>query len=155
MWNEITNPFPKSTTAEVWEWISSLISHLIMDVISYPCLGLKLIHVSNKGPDVNSLCPVAYSAASHYLNQCWLFVNLTNRNNIQWNFNRKWDRFIKKNAFENVICKLVTVLSRPQYISLLWPHDTILCHRSESSLFLVMACCQQWQPFFRHYFVNL
>ena len=37
MWDEITYPFPNISgwTVEVWEWISNLIPHFIMDVITY------------------------------------------------------------------------------------------------------------------------
>ena len=33
MWDEFTYPLP---TVEVWEWISNLIPHFIVDVITYP-----------------------------------------------------------------------------------------------------------------------
>ena len=38
VWSEITYPFPNfsGATVEVWEWISNFISHLMMDVITYP-----------------------------------------------------------------------------------------------------------------------
>ena len=38
LWNEITYPFPNfnGVTIEVWEWISNLIPHIIMAVITYP-----------------------------------------------------------------------------------------------------------------------
>ena len=63
-------------------------------------------------------------ATSHYLKQCWLrspapydirrpqWVNQF-RNNIQWNFN--WKSYISmlENAFENVACKMVAILSWP------------------------------------------
>ena len=37
MLDDIFNLFPnfKGATAEVWEWMSDLISHLIIDVITY------------------------------------------------------------------------------------------------------------------------
>ena len=40
MWDEITYQFPNFNgyTVEVWEWISNFISHIIMDVITYPSL---------------------------------------------------------------------------------------------------------------------
>ena len=53
VWDNITYPFPNfnGATAEVWEWISNLILHLTMDVITYPFhAGLKLIHVSESSP---------------------------------------------------------------------------------------------------------
>ena len=38
VWDEITYPFPKFNSAkgEVWEWISNLILHIMMDMITYP-----------------------------------------------------------------------------------------------------------------------
>ena len=43
MWDEISLPFLnfKSTTIEVWEWMSNFILHLIMDVITYTYWGLS------------------------------------------------------------------------------------------------------------------
>ena len=48
--DEITHPFPNfnGTAIEVWEWISNFITHYIMDVITYPWMGLQLIHVSKR-----------------------------------------------------------------------------------------------------------
>ena len=40
---------------------------------------------------------VAWSAPSHYLNQCWNIVNLTIRNKFQWNVNRNSNIFIHEN----------------------------------------------------------
>ena len=54
---------------------------------------------------------------SHYLNQCWFIANQILRNNIQWNFNRKLNIFIQENAFQNVVCKMVTILSWPQCVN--------------------------------------
>ena len=51
VWDEITYLFPNFNggTVEVWEWISNSIPHITMDVITYPLMGLKLIHVSERG----------------------------------------------------------------------------------------------------------
>ena len=38
---------------------------------------------------------VAYSAPNHYLNQCWVIVNWTLMNKLQWNFNQNTKFFIK------------------------------------------------------------
>ena len=40
----------------------------------------------------------AWTAPSHYLNQCWNIVNWTFRNKLQWNFNRNSNIFIKENV---------------------------------------------------------
>ena len=55
-------------------------------------------------------------APSYYLNQCWLIVSWSLGNDIQWNFNQKFNIFIPENVFENVICKMMAILSRPQCV---------------------------------------
>ena len=44
LWDEITYPFPNfnGCTVEVWEWISNFTPHFIIDVITYPCSGIKM-----------------------------------------------------------------------------------------------------------------
>ena len=39
MWDEIIYPFPNfnGCTVEVWGWMSNLVPHFTMDVITYPC----------------------------------------------------------------------------------------------------------------------
>ena len=59
---------------------------------------------------------VAWSAPSHYLNQCWNIVNRTLGNELQWNFNRNWNISIEENTFENVVCEMASILSRPQRV---------------------------------------
>ena len=54
---------------------------------------------------------------SHYLNQCWNIVNWTLRNKPQWNFDQHSYIFIKKNAFENLICKMAAILSQPECVN--------------------------------------
>ena len=51
VYDEITYPFSNFNdyTVEVWEWIDSCITHIIMDIIAYPCFGLRLNHVSKGG----------------------------------------------------------------------------------------------------------
>ena len=43
----------------------------------------------------------------------WNIVNWTIRNQLQWNPNRNSYIFIEENAFENVVWKMVAILSRP------------------------------------------
>ena len=59
---------------------------------------------------------VACLAPSHYLNQCWVIVNGTLRNKLQWNFNQSSWIFIHRNAFEDIICKIAAILSQPKYV---------------------------------------
>ena len=49
---------------------------------------------------------------SHYLIQYWVIVNWTLRNKFQWNFHKNIKLFIHANASENIVCNMVTILSR-------------------------------------------
>ena len=53
----------------------------------------------------------------HYLNQCWIIVNWTFRNKLQWNLNRNSNIFIQENAFKSVVCETAAILSRPQCVN--------------------------------------
>ena len=59
---------------------------------------------------------VAYSAPSHYLNQCWVIVNWTLRNKLQWNFSQKSKFIIQESAFENVGREVVAILSWGRWV---------------------------------------
>ena len=63
---------------------------------------------------------VAWSAPSHYLNQCWNVVNWTLRIKFKWNFNRNAHIFIQANAFQKVVCKMSAIVSRPQCVKLVF-----------------------------------
>ena len=93
---------------------------------------------------------VAYSAPSHYLNkcceQCCNIVNLTLRNKLQSNcidkLKNSWN--IHENAFENVVWKMLAILSQPQCVNGLnyWVFSGKLlsgeCHRTS------LMICQHW-----------
>ena len=57
---------------------------------------------------------VAWTAPSHYLNQCWNIVYWTLRNKHLWIFDRNSNIFIQEGALQNVACEMVSILSRPQ-----------------------------------------
>ena len=59
----------------------------------------------------NSLSP-----PSHYLNQWWNIVNSNLRNKLQWNHKQNSSIFIQENAFENVVCEMASISSRPQWV---------------------------------------
>ena len=68
--------------------------------------------------------PLVWSAPSHYLNQFRNIVNLFLRNKLQWNINRNSFIFIHENAFENVVCEMVVILSRSQYVNTMRPRES-------------------------------
>ena len=69
----------------------------------------------------NSLRPS--DAYMHYLNQCWIIVNWTLRNKLQWSINQNSNIFIQENAFESVVCETATILSRPQCVKKIGPEQ--------------------------------
>ena len=60
---------------------------------------------------------VAYSAPSHYLNQCWVIVNWTLRNKLQWIFNQNTKPFIHENASEYIVCEIAAILFRERWVN--------------------------------------
>ena len=64
---------------------------------------------------------VAWSAPSHYLNQCWNIVNGTLGNKLQWKLDRN------KNAIEKVVCEMSAILSPPQCVE----GNTSLTHNNQ------------------------
>ena len=69
---------------------------------------------------------VAWSAASHYLNQCWSIVNLTFGNKFQLNFNQNSNIFLQQNTCEKDVYKMVSIWSRTQCVNTL--HDLIISY---------------------------
>ena len=69
----------------------------------------------------------------HYLNQCWIILNWTLRNNLQWNLNRPSNISIQENAFESVVCETVAILC------------LVTVEQSNSLLLLYPACLQPSQ----------
>ena len=77
---------------------------------NYPCTinGEALTHlprvphiwVSELAHHCHRQWLAACSAPSHYLKQCWRFVNWALENKSQWNFNRNFSIFIHKNALK-------------------------------------------------------
>ena len=57
---------------------------------------------------------------SHYLKQCWNIVNWTLWNKFQWNYNWNATIFIEENDCENVVWKMLAILSRLQCVKFLW-----------------------------------
>ena len=56
------------------------------------------------------------SLAPSHLNQCWLIVNCSLRNNVQWHINRNALVFFQENAFENIVWKMAAILYQPQCV---------------------------------------
>ena len=54
----------------------------------------------------------AEQVPSHYLNRCWVIVQLTLKNKLQWNSNQNAKLFIHENAFQNAVCEMASILSR-------------------------------------------
>ena len=59
---------------------------------------------------------IAYQAPSRYLCQFWNIVNSNLRNKLQRILKRNSLIFIQENAFENMVCEMAAILSRPQCV---------------------------------------
>ena len=68
-----------------------------------------------------------YSEPSHYLNQYWSTVNWILGNKIQWNLNQSTAVFFQRYAFENIVCKMAIISSRPQCVDR-WNYSIIVLH---------------------------
>ena len=68
----------------------------------------------NKAIIGSDSCRVACSAPSHYLNQCWLVVITGNKS--QWSLGQNTKLCLQDNIFENVVSKMMAILSWPQYV---------------------------------------
>ena len=83
--------------------------------------------------------------AKPYINQCCIIVNWTLANIFQWKFNQNTTIFIEEIACENVVCEMVSILSRPQYVNYRLRH----CPQLTSVLIehLSMTSITAWWPF--------
>ena len=59
----------------------------------------------------------AFSAPSHYLNQCSLIANWTIRNKSRRNSNQNTKLFIHKSASENTVCEMAATLSKGRWVN--------------------------------------
>ena len=74
------------------------------------------IYASVKKPSLVQIMACPLSAPCHNLSQCWNIVNRNLRNTHQWNLKQNSHIFIQENAFENVICEMMTISSRPRCV---------------------------------------
>ena len=68
-------------------------------------------HTSDNGLSPNS-------SPSHYLNQCWVIVNWTLRNELQLIFNQNTNLFIHENASEKFVCEMAAISSRERWVKI-------------------------------------
>ena len=74
------------------------------------------ICVTESGQHWFKLWLIAYSGPNHYLNQCWIIVNLTLSNKLQRNFYQNRKLPIHENAFENAFCQMAAISSRRRWV---------------------------------------
>ena len=94
----------------IWASMSYKISSLThLTLVPHIC-------VNESGQHWFRLWLCTYSVTSHYLNQCWVIANWTLGDKLQWNFNPNTKCFIPENASGNIVCEMVTILSRGRWI---------------------------------------
>ena len=84
------------------------------------------IYASVNHPPLVQIMAFAWSAPSHYLNQCWNIVKWTLMNKLQWNFNRNSNIVIQENASKSVVCETAAMLSRPQCVKMSMDHQSAI-----------------------------
>ena len=99
----------------IWRWSRQNITHFVNQLI-HPYLVPHMC-ISERGQHLFRKWLVAYSAPSHYLNQCWVIVNWALGKKLRWNFNQNTKLFIHENASENFVCKMTDILSRGEMSS--------------------------------------
>ena len=74
----------------------------------------RATHIPISKPLLVQIMVVACLTPSHYQNLCFIIANWTHRNKLWWY--SKIDNFVWENNFENVVCKEVTTMPRPQRV---------------------------------------
>ena len=71
-------------------------------------------------------------------------------NKLQWNLNQISNIFVQEIAFENVVCKMASILSRPQWVNMLRPElnrwHSNGCHFAED----IFKFATTWHPKLTH-----
>ena len=119
--------------------------HRVCHSTALQLLNTKLVLSIKSSISIRALNPWldAWSAPSHYLNQCWNIVNWTLGNKLQWKPNRNLYIFIQENAFENIVWEMVAVLSRPQCVNrvtLLFASSSIYNVSKDIYAWFVLCC---------------
>ena len=90
--------------------------HLASGSLMNPCKNTSHICASQLSHHWFRWWLVTYLVPSHYINQWQFIVNWTIWNKLQWNFNQNTKIFITEKSFENIVCKMATILSRPHSV---------------------------------------
>ena len=79
-----------------------------------------------------------------------MLVDWKLRNKFQWNFKHNSYIFIQENAFENVVCEMAAIFSRPQCVSINgmhmpeWCSPTVTCRNDTSQSKYILTAALQW-----------
>ena len=87
------------------------------------------------------------SPIQNYLNQCWVIVNWTFSNKLQWNFNQTSKHFIHENASEYIVCKVAAISSRWRWVKdniFVLPHQQTQCLPQYLACFCEIFCVNFW-----------
>ena len=88
---------------------------------------------------------------SHNLNQYWLILKWSPRNELKWNTNRNTFVFINGNAFENIVFVMTAILSRGRRVK----QRLNNCSMGSPNHFLLWPPCTNWQQKYQKYVLFL
>ena len=122
VWDEITYLFPNSGyTVEVWEWIRNFIHHCTIHVIIHPCWDKsQTILVTWSCYNESRLYYINSSPPSATYMRQWTgsqLLQIMACHKLQWNLNQNTKLFIQDNAFENIVCEMMAILSRGSWVN--------------------------------------
>ena len=86
----------------------------------------------------------AWASPSHYLHQWWNIVDTNLRNKLQWNLKLNSFIFIQENAFENVVCEMASISSRPQWVNeacIHWAETCYNCKQICTKYYITYEIC--------------
>ena len=107
---------------------------------------IKLIIIDSD----NGLAPVRRQAII-WTNAGILSIGPFNWNKLQWKFNRNSYIFIQENAFENVVWKMASILSRPQCVKWQLVCKFSIVERNLLFIFCFYACFIHYLSFAHHF----
>ena len=101
----------RRSSGELWCFYGYWLINTHLPLVPHICVSVTGQHRLRQWP-------VAYSATSHYLNQCWDIVNCTRMNKLHGNSNQNTKLFIHENGSDNTVCEMAAISSRERWVNL-------------------------------------
>ena len=98
------------------QWEKTLLSNVVVLISEWSLIPIGQLLVSRFG-HIHYEFPTTL-LPSHYLNQCWVIIDWTLRNKLQWKCNQFSKLFIDENSSENIVCEMAAIWSTGRWVNL-------------------------------------